>query len=210
MQMLELFSGTGSVGNVARLRGWEVISLDRDMPAQIRADVMNWDYSSIPEHSFDFIWASPPCTEYSIAKTVGVRKIEEANAITQRTLEIIQKLAKKYWVLENPQTGKMKEQPFMQGLPFKDVDYCTYGYLYRKRTRLWNCMPIEWTPRPLCRKDCHAMDANGRAHIEVAQRGPSKSNPNSTTHRQDDLYRIPSELVNEILANVEDSLREPT
>ena len=125
MRMLELFSGTGSVGNVARRRGWEVISLDRDMEADIKTDIMDWDFSSIAENCFDFVWASPPCTEYSIAKTVGVRKIEEANAITQRTLEIIEKLAKKYWVLENPQTGKMKDQPFMLGLPFKDVDYCT-------------------------------------------------------------------------------------
>ena len=63
MRMLELFSGTGSVGNVARRRGWEVISLDRDMAANIRTDIMDWDFSAIAENSFDFIWASPPCTE---------------------------------------------------------------------------------------------------------------------------------------------------
>ena len=30
-RLLELFSGTGSVGDVARELGYEVISLDRDM-----------------------------------------------------------------------------------------------------------------------------------------------------------------------------------
>ena len=42
--MLELFAGTGSVGSVFREHGWEVISLDRDLPADIRCDILDWDY----------------------------------------------------------------------------------------------------------------------------------------------------------------------
>ena len=67
MKLLELFSGTGSVGRVARNYGIEVTSLDRDMDANIRMDIMNWEYKEHPPHYFDIIWASPPCTENSIA-----------------------------------------------------------------------------------------------------------------------------------------------
>ena len=64
MKLLELFAGTGSIGKVARILGIETVSLDRDMEADIRIDIMDWDYQSAyePGH-FDIIWASPPCTE---------------------------------------------------------------------------------------------------------------------------------------------------
>ena len=102
MRILELFSGTGSVGNVCRELGMEVVSLDRDMEADIKADIMDWDYSGVPRDHFDVIWASPPCTEYGIAKTVGVRKIEAANEVVSRTLEIIQHFNPTDWIMENP------------------------------------------------------------------------------------------------------------
>ena len=124
MRVLELFSGTGSVGNVCRARGTDVVSLDRDMPADIRCDILDWDFRSYEPKSFDFIWASPPCTEYNIAKTTGVRDIEQANRVSQRTIDIIRYLDPKYWVIENPQTGKLKEQTFMNGHPFSDIDDC--------------------------------------------------------------------------------------
>ena len=30
-------------------------------------------------------------------------------------------------MIENPQTGLLKEQIFMSGLPYVDIDYCKYG-----------------------------------------------------------------------------------
>ena len=44
MRLLELFAGTGSVGEVFRERGWEVVSLDRDMDADLRMDIVDWNY----------------------------------------------------------------------------------------------------------------------------------------------------------------------
>ena len=201
MKFLELFSGTGSVGDVAEELGFDVTSLDRDMIADIQTDIMDWDYTTYPRKHFHVIWASPPCTEYSRAKTIGVRKIEEANNIVQRTLDILEYFEPVYWMIENPQTGLLKEQLCMWGLPWVDVDYCKYGMPYRKRTRIWNNV-VRWTPRPLCNGNCDSMV--GSRHMSSAQRGPCLvgGRRDGSRHTQQELYRIPAELVHEILTSI--------
>ncbi len=201
MRLLELFAGTGSIGKVARILNIETVSLDRDMPADIQTDIMDWDYMSAyePKH-FDIIWASPPCTEYSIAKTIGTRDIEGSNNVVQRTLDIIDYFKPRWYIIENPQTGLLKQQVIMSNRPYVDVDYCKYGMQYRKRTRLWNNID-EWIPRPLCKRDCNSMDTTGKRHKEVAQRGSTKGQPNNR-HKQAELYMVPFSLVREILVKV--------
>ena len=151
-KLLELFSGTKSVGKVAETLGFKVVSLDLKN-ADININILDWDYKIYQPKHFDVIWSSPPCTEYSIAKTTGIRNIEYANRIVLKTIEIIEYLKPKYYIIENPQTGLLKKQSFMFNIPYADIDYCKYGMLYRKRTRLWNNL-TNWTPKPLCNKDC--------------------------------------------------------
>ena len=195
MKILELFSGTGSVGKVAKLRGHSVVSLDLKN-SDINTDVLKWDYKMYEAEHFDFIWASPPCTEYSIAKTVGVRNIDYAKSIVLKTLEIIDYLKPKYYVIENPQTGLLKKQPFMNELDFTDVDYCKYGFNYRKGTRLWNSFNDILKLEPLCCQDCGKVINN--RHLETAQRGCKNK-----THSQQQLYSIPSKLIEDIFESIE-------
>ena len=88
MNLLELFSGTGNVGTIAKSLGFNVISLELKN-ADINSDILEWDYKQVDRNHFDFIWSSPPCTEYSRAKTTGIRNIEYANSIVLKTIEII-------------------------------------------------------------------------------------------------------------------------
>ena len=91
----------------------------------------------------------------------------------------------------------------MNGLPYKDIDYCKYGMPYRKRTKLWNNVH-NWKPRALCMRDCGNMDGN--RYKETAQRAPSgrKENwkENYTLFKQNDLYKIPELLVEEIITAI--------
>ena len=169
-KLLELFSGTGSIGKVAINYNFEITSLDKDMEATIKTDIMNWDYKAYPTKYFDVIWSSPPCTEYSIAKTTGTRKKDEANKKEKKILEIISYFNPTYYMIENPQTGLLKNQTFMLDIPYNDLDYCKYGTFYRKRTRIWNNLTT-WIPKPLCKKDCGNIMNN--KHIQTAQRMPS-------------------------------------
>ena len=199
MRLLELFSGTGSVGDVATAMGFEVVSVDRDMPATHKCDIMEWNYKQYPPKYFDVLWASPPCTEYSCALTTRPRNIEAANVIVQRALDILEYFEPRFWMIENPQSGRLKNEIMMWGIPFKDIDYCKYGMPYRKRTRIWNNV-FTWEPRSLCMKDCGNIRDN--KHIATAQRGASGKRETWSlqpkfTQRQ--LYRVPAELVSELL-----------
>ena len=73
IRVLELFSGTGSVGKVARALGYEVISLDLT-DATICCDILKWnDKAAFSVGYFNIIWASPPCNTLSkmILSNVG-------------------------------------------------------------------------------------------------------------------------------------------
>lgn len=189
VRVLELFSGTGSVGKCCDKLGWDKISVDMLLPADHECDIMVFDYKQYPQDHFDIVWASPPCTEYSKAKTRGVRDIKGANKIVLKTLEIIKYFDCEYWFLENPQTAKLKDQYFMKSLPYVDCDYCMYGKPYRKRTRIWtNKKDIKLK---LCDKNCGSF-INGK-HVGSCGNGRNKySDKSYSLHEK---YSIPEDLI---------------
>ena len=125
-----MFSGTNSVGDVFRAQGCQVISLDNNEKYQpdIPIDILKWEYwKEYKPGTFDVIMASPPCTEYSSAMTSRPRRMDKADLLVQKALEIIRYFQPTVWYLENPRGGRLKDRAFMQGIPYVDLDYCCFS-----------------------------------------------------------------------------------
>ncbi len=154
VRLLECFSGTGSVGNVAKELGWDVLSIDIDGRADINMDILEWDYKKYPVGYFDVIWCSPPCSTYShlqygwigrevrgeivSEETINRRMTEVGDPLAKKSIEIIKYFKPELYFIENPNSSRLKDRPFMAGIPFYVVDYCMYSdWGYRKRTRVW-------------------------------------------------------------------------
>lgn len=132
-RLLDLFSGTGSVGRVFAAHGYEVVSLDCEVTfaPTICVDILEWDYqSAFPPGYFDVIACGVPCTEFSRALTTRPRNLELANRIVQHTLKIVEYFRPRRWFLENPRSGLLKVQDYMQGYAFvSDGLNCTLSLL---------------------------------------------------------------------------------
>ena len=205
MRALVLFKGTGSVDRSLENLGFHVDSLDinKKCGATWTSDILAWeDWRAIPPGTYDFIWASPPCTEYSRARTTAKtpRNLELADSIVEKTLEIIRFLAPKAWLMENPQTGLLKTRPVVEGLPYRDVCYCRHSdgttHRYWKPTRLWGVLPT-FVPRPMCTRSDPCPFMVDHKHPTCAQRFFAR-NQQSYSHSLNDLYSMPAQLTLDI------------
>ena len=208
VKVLELFSGTRSVGKCCDKLGWESYSVDlMSDDADFKGDIMEFDYKQFPKDSFDIVWASPPCTNYSKLQDgwlgrmrkgqIYTREIQEKemtadDKLVIRTLEIIEYFNPEHWFIENPASSRMKDRTFMKDKPFYLVDYCMYSdWGYRKRTRIWTNK--EDYNAKLCDKNCGNMVGNlHKTNLGNTER-KQKTKGKGTT--QNDRYRIPEDLI---------------
>lgn len=201
MNTLELFAGSRSFSKVAESLGHKVYTTDnQDFEAIDQVcDIFDFDINKIP-YEPDIIWASPPCTTFSIAscyhhwnkdKTPKTEKCLVGIKIVKETINIINKLNPKYWFIENPR-GLLRKQNYMQDLPRKTVTYCSYGDMRMKPTDIWT--NFDFTTRPMCR------NGNRDCHHEPAPRG-SKT---GTQGLKGDYLRsqIPAELFIDIFNDI--------
>ncbi len=160
----------------------------------ICCDILTWDYKIFPVGHFDVIWASPPCTEYSIARSKAKkpRDLAGADALVQRALEIIKYFLPFVWYLENAASGLLKTRRVIHGIPSVTVSYCRYGASYQKNQIWGTVLHHKW--RPKCRFDCAAVGSDG-THSEWAQKA-SRGGKGFTTLQ---LYAMPNALCEAIV-----------
>tara|TARA_R110002167_G_scaffold355988_2_gene570610 strand:+ start:6692 stop:7381 length:690 start_codon:yes stop_codon:yes gene_type:complete len=222
VKILELFSGTGSVGKVCKQLGWETLSVDIDGRADINCDILSWDYKQYPKDSFDAIWASPPCASFSVLQYSWIGRNRDGKIFTRedietnmtnvgdplakRTLEIINYFKPELWFMENPNTGNLKNREYMIDLPCYIVDYCMYSdWGYRKRTRIWTNKK-DWKPLTCDNKGtCGNMIGslhktnlgNTERLLKAEKRLKHKEDVSGLKKRTslDDRYRIPEDLI---------------
>ena len=221
--LIELFSGSSSVARAAKATlpsnwNFKVHSVDihPHYNPTTTTDILKWDYQPAIQQFLasarpnDVIWvhASPPCTEFSKAKTTAPRDLPLADSLVKRTLRII-KYAKKlaenrqpfYWSLENP-VGLLRSRPYMQRLlPYRNTtSYCKWGKPFRKDTDIWTNVPD--LDMPLCRKGTYCPEKEARGHHSTtAQSGPSSSGSREVagSGAGENVYPLPKRLTSFII-----------
>jgi len=208
MRVLELFAGSRSIGKAAEQLNMEVFSTDIE-PFQnihLAKDIFDLRLDDIPFVP-DIIWASPPCTGFSVAscwkywrkingKSVLVTETARLGiGMVKKTLRLIKHYQKLnpnlVWYIENPR-GKLRKQKFMSKLPLRHtVTYCQYGDFRMKPTDIWTNNP-KWIPQPMCHPKAKCHESATRS-----SRGGTERLKNSY-----ERSKIPDELCVEVLKAV--------
>ena len=197
-RILHLFCGTGSLHKPFAENGWDVSALDIDpRNATIVQDIRTWDYSQEPTP--DVIWAGCPCEQYSCANTRGKRNLALADSLVAKTCEIIQHFLGRncavLWFVENPDSSMLWRRAVSLPLrPQVRFDACSYGALWRKRTRI--ATNADWLPRVLCDPKVCPACVLGK-HQKTAQRGPQKGRVGESCSL-DELHGYPRQFCEEI------------
>ena len=218
MKVLELFAGSRSFSKVAEEMGMTTFTSDYKSFDKIDyvCDILDFDVKKIPFKP-NIIWASPPCTYFSVA-SIGhhwnkdhTPKTEQAKLgvkIVQKTLDIISFLQPDYFFIENPR-GKLRKLDVVKGIPRATVCYCQYGDSKLKPTDIWSNFIFEentllsednklqgWKPRAMCnyrQKDCDC-------HHEKAPRGSKTGTQGLKGNYERSV--VPHELCREILESL--------
>ena len=207
MKVLELFAGSRSVGKVAEELGYEVFSVDInnfegiDLVKDIEF-LTKEDIPFIP----DVIWASPPCTYFSVA-SIGYHwnendtpKTKEAILglkILNKTISVLHWYKNSKFFMENP-VGKMRK--IVKGIDRTTITYCSYGDKRMKPTDIWSNHIYDmfnlkgWKPKPKC------FAGNKKCHHEEAPRGSQTGTQGLKNNYERSI--VPYELCKEILLSL--------
>tara|TARA_R100000808_G_scaffold18752_1_gene41015 strand:- start:261 stop:887 length:627 start_codon:yes stop_codon:yes gene_type:complete len=205
MKVLELFAESRSFSKVAEKYGMETYSTDYKDFDNIDQVCDIFDFN-IQQMYFEFgepdiIWASPPCTYFSVASighhwnkdhTPKTKEARRGYNIVQQTLKILYEINADYVFIENPR-GKLRKLGLLNDFFRKTVCYCKYGDDRMKPTDIWTNWWM-WIPRQMCH------NGNKNCHHQPAPRGSQTG----TQGLKGNYLRsvVPEQLCEEILKSV--------
>ena len=220
MKVLELFAGSRSFSKVAEEFGYETYTTDIEPFEKINQVCSIFDFNidkMLDEFGApDIIWASPPCTTFSVA-SIGhhwkggnrayIPKTKEAEIgikIIEETNWLIKMLNPKYFYIENPR-GLLRKLPVITKENYirHTIWYCQYHNPEKdkvkraKPTDIWT-NDYKWKPKPVCK------NGNPDCDHERAPRGSRTG----TQGLKDNYERskVPYELCKDIIKNIEKNL----
>jgi len=219
--LLELFAGSRSVGNVGEEKGMNVFSVDWENYEGINlsidiGDLRKEDVPFVP----DVVWASPDCTSYSISAVSHHRKdsiipvsdyAKKCDTVNQHFISLIKAWEKinpnMVFFIENPR-GMLRHMPFMKEFKRHTVWYCQYHTEEHPETRakptdIWTNSKT-WEPRPMCRNYKYNKETgeiiDKHCHHESARRGAKTGTQGKKGSYE--RSKIPNALCHEILNTV--------
>lgn len=137
--ILHLCADIGSDSQPYRDAGYEVICVGKDIGVE--------NYTATSDGSTYGIIANPVCTEFSTARSTGKARNPEAGLFLVRECQrIIAEAKPKFWVIENPARGVLKDY---LGKPTFEYEPWWYGSPWTKRTALWGVFNV---PKPVYSK----------------------------------------------------------
>lgn len=111
--------------------------------------------------------ANPPCTEFSTARSDGKARLnDDGMFLVNHCLRIIRSCSPKFWVIENPATGRLKD---FLGTPRFVYQPWEFGSPWTKKTALWGDFNI---PKPLYTK-WEDVPKNDKLYVRPTRKKPS-------------------------------------
>lgn len=228
IKVVELYAGSCTLTQVAEEKlSMDSLSTDNHQYGKVKlvGDILDPKVlRAIVKHRPDIIWASPPCTSYSVAgfnkrhfHKVGQEYVPNTSvagmgiALALRVFEVIRAVKKAHgyipvWFMENPR-GLLRKMKFMEQSPIRHtVTYCRYGSSSMKPTDVFtNCKT--WTPRTMCKRGgwgkkvidgvTWCLDRNGNpCHIEAKRGSRTGTQGLDNAHER---AKLPRALCKEVL-----------